>query len=226
VPEAERDTLFSAAPLPIATLDDGARLACLRLIRSENVGPATFRELINHYGGAEAALEALPELSRRGGRSRPIRICPKAAALAELEAAERIGARPIVTIEPGYPSALARIPLPPPLIYVKGDAGLLARPMLAIVGSRNSSAAGERMARVFARDLGAAGLVIVSGLARGIDAAAHEASLATGTVAVVAGGIDVVYPPEHAALLAEIADRKSTRLNSSHRYISRMPSSA
>ena len=197
---------FVPAPLPVAVLDDRARLACLRLIRSENVGPVTFRELINHFGGAEAALEASPELSRRGGSKRPIRICSKAVAEAELEAATRAGARALVTVEPGFPPLLANIEVPPPLLYVKGDAGLLSKPMLAIVGSREASAAGQKLARMFATDLGRAGFVIVSGLARGIDRAAHEAALASGTVAVLAGGIDVVYPPEHATLQARIGD--------------------
>jgi DNA processing protein len=207
VPGRSAPDLFKAAPLPIAELDEAGRIACLRLIRSDNVGPVTFRELINHYGGAEAALEALPELVRKGGGRRAIRICTRAAALAELSAAEKAGARPVFTIEPGYPSALAQIDVPPPLLYVKGDASLLTRPALAIVGSRQASAAGIKLTRQFARRLGEAGLVVVSGLARGIDASAHEASLATGTVAVLAGGIDVVYPPEHTELAASIAAR-------------------
>ena len=199
--------IFTPAPLPVAPLDDRGRLACLRLIRSENVGPVTFRELVNHFGGAETALEALPELSRRGGRGKPIRICPRQDAEAELAAAAKAGARPIITIEPGYPQALAATEGHPPLLYVKGDAALLVRPMLAIVGSRQASAAGQKLARTFARELGGRGLVIASGLARGIDGAAHEASLETGTVAVLAGGIDVVYPPEHAALQRQIGER-------------------
>lgn len=207
MPGRSAPDLFKAAPLPIAELDEAGRIACLRLIRSDNVGPVTFRELINHYGGAEAALEALPELVRKGGGRRAIRICTRAAALAELSAAEKAGARPVFTIEPGYPSALAQIDVPPPLLYVKGDASLLTRPALAIVGSRQASAAGVKLTRQFARRLGEAGLVVVSGLARGIDASAHEASLATGTVAVLAGGIDVVYPPEHTELAASIAAR-------------------
>jgi len=198
---------FTAAPLPVAPLDERGRLACLRLIRSENVGPITFRELINHYGGAEAALDALPELSRRAGRGRTLRICPRADAEKELEAAARAGARPIVTIEPGYPAALAAVDDHPPLLYAKGNAGLLGRPILAIVGSRQASAAGVRLARMFAGELGRAGLVIASGLARGIDGAAHEAALDTGTVAVLAGGIDIVYPPEHAGLQRAIGER-------------------
>ena len=194
-------------PLPTARLDDTQRLACLRLIRSENVGPVTFRALINHFGGAEQALAVLPELSRRGGRRRPIRLCPKHDAEIELAAATRAGAVPIFTIEPGYPAVLAVTDAPPPLLYVKGDAAMLNRPVVGVVGSRQASAAGQKFARLVASELGTAGYVIASGLARGIDAAAHQASLATGTVAILAGGIDVVYPPEHADLQRLIGDQ-------------------
>ena len=204
-PRASARDLFTPAPLPPAPLDDRQRLACLRLIRSEQVGPATFRELINHFGGAEEALDALPELAHRGGRRRPIELCPRNVAEAELAAAAKAGARPLFTIEPGYPPALARVEAPPPMLYVKGRSELLDRPSLAIVGSRNASAAGQRLARQLAAGLGGEGLAIVSGLARGIDAAAHQAALPTGTIAVVAGGIDCVYPPEHAALQERIA---------------------
>ncbi len=207
MPRADQIPLFANAPLPQAALDDTQRLACLRLIRSEQVGPVTFRELINQFGGADVALEVLPELVRRGGGKRTIRICPRDAAEAELAAAARADARPLFTIEPGYPAALAHVDVPPPLLYVKGAAEILARPAVGIVGSRNASAAGQRFARQIAAALGAEGLVIVSGLARGIDAAAHEASLATGTVAVLAGGIDIVYPPEHEALQRQIGER-------------------
>lgn len=204
-PQTEKSrTLFTAAPLPQAVLDDVQRLACLRLIRSENVGPVTFRELINHFGGATAALAALPELSRRAGGRRPIRICPSDQAEAELEAAARIGAHPVFTIEPSYPVALAHVDVPPPMLYVKGRVQHLARPMVAIVGARNASAAGLKLTRHFSSRLGEAGFVVASGLARGIDGVAHEAALATGTVAVLAGGIDFVYPPEHAGLYARI----------------------
>ena len=202
----EQPSLFTPAPLPVAALDEPERLACLRLIRSDNVGPVTFRELINHYGGASAALAALPELQRRGGLRAP-RICPKARAESELEAARRAGATPIFTIEPGYPKALAAVEAPPPMLYVKGDLDLLARPAIAIVGSRQASAAGTKLARHFASELGRAGYVIVSGLARGIDASAHEAALETGTIAVLAGGIDIVYPPEHAELQRRIGEK-------------------
>jgi DNA processing protein len=197
---------LTPAPLPQAPLNAAQRLACLRLIRSDNVGPVTFRELINHFGGAEPALAALPELSRRGGRQ-SIRICPEPQARAELEAADRIGAHPLFTIEPGYPPALAALDAPPPLLYVKGDLAHLTRPMVAIVGARNGSAAGQKLARMFAARIGRSGYVIASGLARGIDAAAHEAAIEHGTVAVLAGGVDNVYPPEHAELQRRIGER-------------------
>ena len=197
--------LFAAAPLPVARLNDAERLACLRLIRSENVGPVTFRALINQFGGAAKALEALPEIARRAGRQRPIRIWPARDAEAELAAARRHGMQALFTIEPGYPAALAAADVPPPMLYVKGDVALLNRPAVAIVGSRQASAAGVTLTRQIASGLGRGGFVVASGLARGIDAAAHEATLATGTIAVLAGGLDVIYPPEHECLHAEIA---------------------
>lgn len=200
------DDLFTAAPLPVAELTAAGRLACLRLIRSENVGPVTFRELVNHFGGAENALAAIPDLARRGGRRAAITLCPLDKAQAELEAAEKAGARPVFTVEPGYPHRLAAIEVPPPLIYVKGRSELLGAPSIGIVGARQASAAGLKLARMFASQLGKANLVIVSGLARGTDGAAHEAALQSGTVAVLAGGVDVIYPPEHEALHASIAE--------------------
>jgi DNA processing protein len=205
VPKRDELSLFTAAPLPVSVLDDEERLACLRLIRSAQVGPVTFRDLINHCGGAKEALAALPGLARRAG-GRAVHICPRADAEAELAAARKAGTAPVFTIEPGYPAALAAVDAPPPMLYVKGRTELLARPSVAIVGSRHASAAGLKLSRTFARELASAGLVIVSGLARGIDAAAHEASLEAGTVAVLAGGADVVYPPEHADLQARIGE--------------------
>lgn len=205
-PDSEgQAALFQPAPLPVARLDAAEKLACLRLIRSENVGAVTFRELINHFGGASRAIDALPELSRRGGRSRAIRPCAIEDAEAELERAAKAGATPLFTIEPGYPAALASIDAPPPLLYVKGSAELLSRPAIAIVGSRQCSAAGAKLASILARDLAGAGYIIASGLARGIDRVAHEMALPSGTVAVLAGGVDTIYPPEHAALQARIA---------------------
>jgi DNA processing protein len=206
VAKREAQSLFVAAPLPTAKLGAGEQLACLRLIRSENVGPVTFRELINHYGGAAAALDALPDLSRRGGRMRSIKLCTVSAAEAELEAANKAGAVPLFTIEPGYPAILAAIDAPPPLLYVKGRVELLNKPAVAVVGSRLCSAAGAKVAGLFAQGLGAAGYVVISGLARGIDGVAHQTALSTGTVAVIAGGIDVIYPPEHAQLYERIGN--------------------
>lgn len=188
------------APLPVAELSEAERIACLRLVRSDSVGPATFRALINRYGGAEPALAALPELARRGGRKHPIKIPNREDAEAELEAAERCGAIPIFTIEPNYPRLLVALEHPPPMIYACGRLELLNRTAIGIVGSREASAAGLTVTRQLSSDLARADLVIVSGLARGIDGAAHEAALSTGTVAVVAGGTDVIYPPEHAVL--------------------------
>lgn len=198
-------SLFAPAPLPVARLSTPERLACLRLIRSDNVGPVTFRELINRFGGATAALGALPALAQRGG-GRIGRVYPEDAAAAELAAADRIGAEPIFTIEPDYPPLLAHIEAPPPVVYVKGKKQVLTRRAIAIVGSRQCSAAGAQLARLFAAKLGELGFVIVSGLARGIDRAAHEASLASGTVAVLAGGIDKLYPPENEGLAERITE--------------------
>jgi DNA processing protein len=181
-------------------LSPSQRLDWLRLIRSENVGPATFRELINHFGSASAALEALPELARRGGSASRIRICPLEDAEAELHAVQRYGARIVAPFEQGYPPWLARIDAAPPLIVVKGRLELSDLPMVAIVGARNGSALGQKFARQLATELGSEGFVISSGLARGIDTAAHRASLERGTVAVLAGGVDVIYPPENADL--------------------------
>jgi DNA processing protein len=185
-------------------LTDRQRLAWLRLIRSDNVGPATFRDLIKHFGSAETALEALPELSRRGGSTRPVRVAGRDEALAELEFAQRFGARFIGIGEPDYPSALRQVEGAPPIIAIKGDASALRQPAIGIVGARNCSVSGAKFAAMLARDIGRAGYAIVSGFARGIDTAAHRASLTTGTVAVLAGGLDKPYPPENEPLLAEL----------------------
>jgi DNA processing protein len=186
-------------------LDQAARLDWLRLIRSENVGPRTFFRLLERFGSASAALAALPELARRGGRSRPIVICPRAEAEREMEAHARIGARLVASVEPAYPASLAAVEDAPPLLSVLGSDVLFARPMIAIVGARNASIAGRRFAQRLAADLGAAGFVVVSGMARGIDTGAHEGSLGSGTVAVLAGGVDNIYPPENAGLHQRIA---------------------
>jgi DNA processing protein len=187
-------------------LTERQRIAWLRLIRSDNVGPATFRDLINHCGSAENALAMLPELSRRGGASRTIRIATVQEAERELEAADRHGARFIGIGEPDYPPALRQIDGAPPLLAAKGDLVAATRPSIGIVGSRNASISGAKFAAMIARDGGRAGYTITSGLARGIDTAAHRASLDTGTIAVLAGGLDQPYPPENIPLLQEITD--------------------
>jgi DNA processing protein len=173
----------------------------LRLVRSDNVGPRTFRDLVNHYGGARAALAALPGLARRGGASGPARICSREHAEIELKAARARGIELVALGEPDYPPRLQMIDDAPPLLAVRGKLAILTQPLVAIVGSRNASAAGVKFAERLARELGEAGFGIVSGLARGIDAAAHRASLGSGTIAVLAGGHDRIYPAEHGELL-------------------------
>ena len=187
-------------------LTERQRLAWLRLIRSDNVGPATFRDLINHFGSAERAIEHLPELSRRGGARADIRIATEAEAERELETAEKFGAVFIGIGEPEYPSALRMIDGAPPLLAATGDLSITAKPSVGMVGSRNASISGMKFAGRIAREVGAAGYSIVSGLARGIDAAAHQASLETGTIAAFAGGLDQPYPPENLELYARIRD--------------------
>jgi DNA processing protein len=190
---------------PVAPkLSDRQRLSWLRLIRTPNVGPASFRDLINRFGSADAAIEALPELALAGGAGRAVRIPTIPEAEAELEAAGKHGARFVGIGEPDYPPLLKRMDHPPPLLAVKGEVAVFSLPPVAIVGARNASIAGMRFARTLAADLGRQGFGIVSGLARGIDTAAHQGSCATGTVAVLAGGLDRPYPPENVGLLGEI----------------------
>jgi DNA processing protein len=202
------ETMDQPGPAAVesAALSDEERIDWLRLIRSDNVGPRTFRSLLRYYGTARRALARLPELARRGGAA-SVRICSRAEAERELAAARALGVRLVGLREPDYPARLAEIDDAPPLIALRGNVAALARPMVAMVGSRNASAAGAKIAAQLARDLGAAGFVIASGLARGIDAAAHRASVASGTVAVLAGGHDRIYPAEHAPLLEEILEQ-------------------
>jgi DNA processing protein len=185
-------------------LSDEQRVDWLRLIRSQNIGPRTFRSLINHFGGARAALEALPSLARRGGARGAVVICSREDAARELALARKLGVAIVAWGEPDYPTRLQAIDDAPPLLTIRGNAAALARPMVAIVGSRNASGAGLKFTQMLARELGDAGFIVVSGLARGIDAAAHKASLTSGTVAVLAGGQDRVYPAEHISLLDAI----------------------
>lgn len=195
---------MSASP---PTLSRADRLDWLRLIRTENVGPITFARLIERYGSAGAALAALPDLAKRGGRQQPLRVPPKGEIERELAAIEHLGGRLLCRGEVEYPTALAMIDDAPPALTVLGFPLLLNRPCIGLVGARNASIAGRKMAERLAGDLAEAGFTIVSGLARGIDAAAHQGSLASGTVAVVAGGADVIYPPENDALYRDIAAR-------------------
>ncbi len=190
----------------MALLSDRERVDWLRLIRTRNVGPATFASLITQFGTATRAIEALPDLARRGGGRGAISIAGKAEAEAELAAAARLGARYIASCEPDFPPALAASDAPPPLLCVKGAVHLLQRPTIAIVGARNASAAGIRIARELAHALGGHELLIASGLARGIDTAAHNGALESGTAAVLAGGIDVIYPPQNEELHNRIGE--------------------
>lgn len=186
------------------TLSDRQRLSWLRLYRSDNVGPATFRDLINHCGSAESALQMLPHMVSRAGGKRSIRIATLEEAERELENIDRFGAKLIGIGEPDYPALLKYTENAPPLITVMGNAASLSRPSVSIVGARNASMVGIKMARQLASDLADVGHIIISGLARGIDRAAHEASLESGTIACLAGGIDQPYPPENISLLNDI----------------------
>ncbi|MFC2966578.1 DNA-processing protein DprA [Acidimangrovimonas pyrenivorans] len=199
------DLFSSPTPFTPPTTEDD-RLSWLRLIRSRRVGISTFHRLLAEHGTAQAALAALPQVARAAGVP-DYAPCPVAVATAEMAAARRAGARMLCYGAPGYPGTLAQLTDAPPVLWVLGDPALLARPMVALVGARNASSLGTRMARRLAAALGEAGFVVVSGLARGIDAAAHAAALETGTVAVQGGGVDVVYPQEHAKLAGEIAER-------------------
>lgn len=182
------------------SLTEAARRDWLRLARTENVGPVTFRQLIDRYGEASLALAALPDLARRGGRISDLGVPSVDDIRREMEAGAALGARLIACCEPDFPQPLAALDPPPPVIWVRGDLSLLHRSSVAVVGARVASAGGQRFARGLAADLGAAGHVVVSGLARGVDGAAHEGALETGTVAVLGGGVDDIYPPEHAGL--------------------------
>lgn len=181
------------------------KLAWLRLIRTENVGPITFYKLLERYGTAERAIAALPELAKRGGKA--LVAFPQADAEKEIEKTEKLGAKLVAKGEAEYPAHLAHVEDAPPMITVLGQTRLLSKPALGVVGARNASLSGRKIAESFSAKVAQNNYVIVSGLARGIDTAAHNASLASGTVAVVAGGIDVIYPPENEKLYREIAER-------------------
>ncbi len=188
-------------PLPPTTEDD--RVSWLRLLRSRRVGVATFYRLLAEHGSAQAALTALPGVASAAGIDK-YEICPEGVVLAEMRAARMAGAHMICVTDPLYPAALCDIPDPPPILWAMGEIGVLARRKVAMVGARNASSLGTRMARALATDLSNDGYVIVSGLARGVDTAAHTASLEGGTIAVMAGGVDVMYPAENTKLAQDI----------------------
>lgn len=189
---------------PPTTEED--RLGWLRLIRSRRVGATTFQRLMLEHGSAAAALDALPELARNSGVT-DYTVFPKDAAGREMEAGRKRGARLVCLFDADYPPMLAELEAPPPVLWVRGQSQVLTQPTVALVGARNSSSLGERTARKLAEGLGAQGLAVASGLARGIDTAAHGAALKTGTIAVMAGGVDVIYPAENATLAAAICDQ-------------------
>ena len=182
------------------------QIARLRLIRSDQIGPVTYFQLLARFGSAQAALDAIPDLAARGG-GRPPRLASREQIEREVEQVERLNSRYLILGDGPYPPLLAEVESAPPALIARGDLSLLDRPAVAIVGARNASAAACRFARQLAFDLGSAGTVVVSGLARGIDTAAHDGALDSGTVAVIAGGIDVVYPPENEARQRAIAER-------------------
>lgn len=190
----------------LCPIHDAERFARLRLARSQNVGPRTFFHMIRRFGSAERALMCLPDLAARGGKSDYV-VCSIEDAQAEIAAGTRAGAVMLQAGEARYPRLLSEIEPAPPILWVLGDSEIFQRRAISIVGARNASALGLRTARRLARELAANGHVIVSGLARGVDTAAHEASLTTGTVAVLAGGLDEIYPPENIALADRIAER-------------------
>lgn len=188
-------------------LNPSEKLDWLRLIRTDRVGPVTFYQLLSRFGSAAAALEALPELAARGGQTKNFTVYPRASAERELAAFQKAGVELVAWGEPDYPPALAAVEDAPPLLTTIGDKRLLTRHAVALVGARNASANGRRLAREIAAELGQKGILVVSGFARGIDAAAHDGSIDTGTLAVMAGGIDVIYPEENRSLYEAILKR-------------------
>lgn len=202
----EKDTHPSSTHPPLPPTSEDEQFMCLRLLRSRRVGISTYNRLLIEHGTAQNALAALPEVARAAGVSK-YEFCPEGVVHAELKAGRALGAQLIANGTPAYPKILTDLSDAPPFLWVIGDADFFQKPMVAIVGARNASSLGTRMARGLAKDLGAAGYVIASGLARGIDAAAHLASLETGTVAVQAGGVDIYYPAENTELAKNIAEQ-------------------
>jgi DNA processing protein len=193
--------------MSLRRLSDAERRDWVRLVRTPNIGPLTFARLLERFGNATDALAALPEIASRVAKGRRIDVPSVSAIEDEIAATQRVGARIIASCEPEFPKLLVSLDPPPPLLTVLGNLALARPDAVAIVGARNASAAGRKIARDMAAELGRAGLTVVSGLALGIDGEAHAASLKTGTVAVLGGGIDHVYPPQHERLYAEIAEQ-------------------
>ncbi len=185
-------------------MDEREKIAWLRLIRTENVGPITFYQLLQNFGSAIKAIEALPTLSRKGGRLRDLTLFSESAAIAEMEQVARIGGTMLFAADDNYPLSLAATEDTPPVLTILGNQKLLNLPCIGIVGARNASLNGRKFAEKLSKDLGASGQIIVSGLARGIDTSAHAGALTSGTVAAVAGGVDNIYPPENARLYEQI----------------------
>ncbi len=197
-------------PLPPTTEDD--RISWLRLLRSRRVGTSTFYRLLREHGTAQSAIEALPELALAAG-VKEYAPCPSGVAEAEWRRGHAAGAQFICITDSTYPNTLKNIADPPPFLWTMGDARALSQPCVALVGARNASSLGTRMAKSLASELSEAGFYIVSGLARGIDTAAHSASLEGGTIAVMAGGVDVIYPAENARLGLEIVKNSGARMS-------------
>lgn len=197
-------SLYSSQAHKTPALDDAEKIAWLRLFRTENVGPITFYQLVENFGSAQKAIEALPSLARRGGRLKNISVYDSGAAISELESLEKLGGKMIFAAESAYPLSLSAIDDAPPVLSVLGNPKLMNKPCIGIVGARNASLNGRKFAEKISRELGEAGQIVVSGLARGIDTSAHAGALPFGTVACVAGGADVLYPPENAKLYEQI----------------------
>lgn len=183
-------------------MNSGEKISWLRLARTESVGPITFARLLAKYKSPDAALEALPILTK----NKPIRIATAMQAEDEMAALQKIGGRMILLCDADYPQILSSIEDAPPVLSVIGNASLLEKQSVAIVGSRNASLNARKLAQKMAADLGQGDMVVTSGLARGIDTAAHEGAISSGTIAVVAGGVDVVYPKENTGLYKQICE--------------------
>ena len=188
-------------------INETERLARLQLYRSERIGPVTYRALLEQFGSASEALKAIPDLAKRGGSKRPPKLASKADAQKERERLENLGGTFVFEGEPDFPQTLSAAEGSPPLISVLGHASLLVKNQVGMVGARNASPNGQRFAQKMAQELGEGGYVVTSGLARGLDTVAHKGALATGTVAVVAGGVDVIYPQENRQLYRDIVEQ-------------------